>query len=121
VAEGNKRIPDFRKFSVHFSKIPLMSDDVWFDVLGFITRIQLARSVSLTSRLIHKICWPRLHGNKVVPYEIGELTISVSSRERFDWSRPAEKLMLKDDGKEVQFPSCSPPAYITRFHKIKIK
>jgi hypothetical protein len=95
-----------------------MAVEVWVDIFGFIKRIQLARSVSLTSRLIHQICWPRLHGNKVVPYEIGEITIDC--QERFDWSRPAKALLLKD-GKKVPFPYCPPPVYISGLGKINIK
>jgi hypothetical protein len=100
------------------SKIASISEDVWFEVLRFITLIHLARSVSFTSRLIHKICGPRLHGNQVETYEIKKLTIKC--RERYDWSVPATAFMLKD-GKEVPFPTCPLPPYITGFREIKIK
>jgi hypothetical protein len=94
-----------------------MAVEVWVDVLGFVKRIQLARTVCLTNRHIHQICWPRLHGNKVVAHEVGEITIS----EGFEWERQAAKAILVKDGKEVPFPECPVPAYITEFHQIKIK
>jgi hypothetical protein len=95
--------------------------EVWTDVFGFIRRIQLARSVSLTTRHFRNICWPRLHGNKIEAHEVNGITIS--SRERFDWSRPTEIFVqngFKND-KELPFPSCPPPDYITGFRKIQIK
>jgi hypothetical protein len=95
-----------------------MNEDVSFDILGFITRIHLARSVSLTTRLLHQICSPRLHGNTVEAREIRHLTIKC--RERFDWSVPATAILL-NYGKEVPFPTCPLPHYITGFRKIEIK
>jgi hypothetical protein len=94
-----------------------MAVEVWVDVLGFIKRIQLARTVSLTSRHIHQICWPRLHGNKVVAHEVLQISIS----EGFEWRRQAAKAILVTGGKEVPFPDCPVPAYITEFRQITIK
>jgi hypothetical protein len=54
----------------YFSKFVYIAVEVWVDVLGFVKRIQLARTVSLTNRHIHQICWPRLHGNKVVAHAV---------------------------------------------------
>jgi hypothetical protein len=86
-------------------------------VLGFIKRIQLARTVSLTNRHIHTICWPRLHGNKVKAHVVLVITIS----EGFEWIRQAAKASLITVDKEVPFPDCPVPAYITRFRQITIK
>jgi hypothetical protein len=102
-------------------KVVCLAIEVWTDVFGFIRRIHLARSVSFTNRHFRNICWPRLHGDKVEVHELGEITIN--SRERFDWCRPAEIFMLKGikNGKEVPFPTCPPPDYISGFRKIHIK
>jgi hypothetical protein len=83
-----------------------MAVEVWVDVLGFVKCIQLARTVSLTNCLIHQICWPRLHGNKVMAREVDHISIN----QRY---RPKSKtvLMLKD-GEEVPFPTCPLPAYM---------
>jgi hypothetical protein len=94
-----------------------MAVEVWVDVLGFVRGIQLARTVSLTNRHIHKFCWPRLHGNKVVAHAVLEITIS----EGFEWNRQAAKAILVTGGKEVPFPDCPVPAYIIGFRQITIK
>jgi hypothetical protein len=95
-----------------------MANEVWADVLGFIERIQLARSVSLTNRLFHSLCWPRMHGNRVVPYQISGLIIECG--EWFDWSLPAKAVLLNENYKELPFPNCPPPVYITGFRQITI-
>jgi hypothetical protein len=95
-----------------------MAIEVWTDVFGFVKRIQLARTVSLTNRHIYQICWPRLHGNKVEAYQIEEITISC--REHFDRDRPPKALVLKND-KLLSMPSSPLPPYISGFDKITIK
>jgi hypothetical protein len=97
-----------------------MSDDVWFDVFDFLERLQLAHTLSLTNRHIHQICWPRLHGKKVATHEVEKILIK--RRDKYDcWRcRPATALLLKD-GKEMPWPNCPPPAYISRLKNIKIK
>jgi hypothetical protein len=92
-----------------------MAIEVWTDVLGFVTRIQLARTVSLTNRHIHQLCWPRLHGNKVVAH--GVLDIFTGSRDELGHTMA---LLLKD-GKEVQIPYSPMPTYISGFTRIIIK
>jgi hypothetical protein len=101
-----------------FSKIIYLAIEVWTDVLGFIKRIQLVRSVSLTNRHIHGICWPRLHGNNVIAHKIPLITIV--SRERCDQGLPPTALLLKD-GKGVPIPKCPPPAYISGIVQIGVK
>jgi hypothetical protein len=96
-----------------------MAIEVWTDVLGFIKRIQLARTVSLTNWRIHEICWPRLHGNKVEPYEIGEFTITCQGR--FDQYGPPMKALLLKDDMGLPIACCPPPDYITGFREINIK
>jgi hypothetical protein len=88
---------------------------VWTDVLGFVKRIELGRTVSLTNRHIHQICWPRLHGNKVVAHAVEEIFIG----SRDELGRPPMALLLKD-GKEVPIPNCPMPIYIAGFHQIRI-
>jgi hypothetical protein len=95
-----------------------MSVEVWVDVFGFIKRIQLARTVCLTCWHIYDICYPRLHGNKVVEHGVDEIIIGRRDEDRL--GNPPTALLLKDRG-EVPFPSCPPPSYITAFPYIKIK
>jgi hypothetical protein len=95
-----------------------MSVEVWVDVFGFIKRIQLARTVCLTCWHLYDICYPRLHGNKVVEHEIREIIIG--RRDGGGLGHPPTALLLKDRG-EVPFPSCPPPSYITAFADINIK
>jgi hypothetical protein len=94
-----------------------MAVEVWTDVLGFVKRIQLAHVVSLTNWHIHDICWPRLHGNKVMAHEVANMTIG---RRTDGWSTTAI-LSLEEGGEEVPFANCPPLAYITEFNDIKIK
>src|SRR3954466_8438877 len=99
----------------YFRKRVFLAVEVWVDVFGFIKRIQLAR-VSLTNWRIYQICWPRLHGNKVVPYEVEWLDIK--SQEQLD-GLAATALLLKDSEEvPVPFAVCPPPAYITGFSGI---
>jgi hypothetical protein len=100
------------------SKIVFLAVEVWIDVFGFIRRIQLARTVSLTNRHFHQICWPRLHGDKVVA-QVREIII-ITCRERLDMSRPPKALVLKN-GKGMPLPSCPPPPYISGFREIEVK
>jgi hypothetical protein len=93
-----------------------MAIEVWVDVFGFIKRIQLARSVSLTNRHIHRICWPRLHGNKVMAHEVKEMFIE----RRNGQPVTAFLLLLNDDPTEVPFAECPPPDYISGFFYIHI-
>jgi hypothetical protein len=105
-----------------YSKIVFLSVEVWTDVLGFVKRIQLARTVSLTNLYIHAICWPRLHGNKVEAYHIWE-DITIIGQERFDQDH-RQALVLKqnhDKSMEMPMPSCPVPSYISGFHGITIK
>jgi hypothetical protein len=92
-----------------------MAVEVWTDVLSFVKRVELARTVSLTNWHIHNICWPRLHGNKVMAHEV-ELRIESEG----DDGRPPTAILLSD-GKEVPFANCPPPEYITGFSHIQIK
>jgi hypothetical protein len=97
-----------------------MSDDVWFDVFDFVERIQLARTVSLTNWHIHQICWPRLHGKKVATHDVDKITIKRRDKRECSRCGPPMALLLKD-GKEMPWPNCPPPAYISTFKNIKIK
>jgi hypothetical protein len=108
----------------YFSEVS-MANEVWTDVLDFVERDKLARTVSLTNRHIHQICWPRLHGYKVMPHEVRKMIIA--SRDEFffgwPWSTTA-KLLIREvlmKEKEVPFANCPPPDYITRFVEIRIK
>jgi hypothetical protein len=92
-----------------------MAIEVWVDVFGFIKRIQLACSVSLTNRHIHQICWPRLHGNKVMAHKVWPITIGY----RHEFGKPTA--LLLNDHKEVPFPECPPPDYINGFGHIRIE
>jgi hypothetical protein len=93
-----------------------MAVEVWTDVLGFVERVKLARTVSMTNRQIHQICWPRLHGNKVMPHEVPKMIVA---------SRDDGTAMLQTKRrkvvKEVPFANCPPPHYITEFGEIQIK
>jgi hypothetical protein len=86
------------------------------DILGFIKRIKLAHTISLTNRRIHQICWPRLHGNNVKAFEVD--TITIGRRGRING--PPAALQIKD-GHGIPIPDCAPPAYITGFRSIEIK
>jgi hypothetical protein len=101
--------------SSHFSVV-FLAVEVWSDVLGFVKRIELARTVSLTNGHIHQICLPRLHGDKVVAHEVWEIIIG----SRDELGRPPMALLLKD-GKEVPIPNSPMPAYISGFRRIVIK
>jgi hypothetical protein len=105
-------------FLAKFRKIIFLSIEVWVDVLGFVRRIQLARTVSLTNRHIHQICWPRLHGDKVMAHP-AQMIVIVYSEE--SGHRPTAILLLLNDFKKVSFPECPPPDYITGFGHIQIK
>jgi hypothetical protein len=99
-----------------FRKIILLAVEVWVDVLGFIRRIRLAETVSLTSRHFFHLCWPRLHGNKV--RSNGEWQICIGHRHAL--GQPPTALLLKDR-REVPFPEeCPPPGY-TGIWRIRIK
>jgi hypothetical protein len=78
----------------------------------------LARTVSLANRHIHQLCWPRLHGNKVMAHETPHIRIT----KQFDRLRQSTVLWVTDD-KLVQepFPDCPVPAYITGFRIISIE
>jgi hypothetical protein len=122
LANGNKKVQKSKYVKMPiflFRKIISMAIEVWADVLGFIKRIELARTVSLANRQIHQFCWPRLHGSKVEAYPIWE-TITISCRERFDRGHPPKALVLKND-KAIPMPSCPVPPYISRFRDIRIK
>jgi hypothetical protein len=84
------------------------------DVLGFVKRIQLARSVCLVNWKIYEICWPRLHGNKVMAHKVREIVI-------VEYDYPPTAVLLLKDNKKVPFPECLPPAYISGFERIRIK
>jgi hypothetical protein len=101
------------------SKPVFLATEVWVDVLGFIRRIELARTISLTNRHIHQICWPRLHGDKVAVHEVRQI-ITITCRERFERGRPPKALVQKD-GKLMSLPSCPPPSYIAGFEDIIIE
>jgi hypothetical protein len=92
-----------------------MAVEVWTDVFGFLKRVELARTVSLTNWHIHDICWPRLHGNKVETYQIMERITIVSDR-----GRPPKALVLKNNV-EMPMPSCPLPSYISGFDSLNIK
>jgi hypothetical protein len=100
-------------FSSFISVDLVLAMEVWADVLDFIPRIQLARTVSLINRRIHQLCWPRLHGNKVVPHDVWEIMIGTPDPE----GRPPKAVLLKDDN-EVPIPDCPMPNYITGFSRI---
>jgi hypothetical protein len=87
------------------------------DVLGFIKRIQLARSVCMVNFKIYEICWPRLHGGKVVAHPAKYIAIGYSDASA---GHPPKALLLKDL-KKVPFPECPAPDYITGFGHIQIK
>jgi hypothetical protein len=92
-----------------------MAVEVWTDVLGFVKRDELARGVSLTNWRILHICWPRLHGNRVMAHEV---KMVIASQDADDgWSKTA---IVLQDGKAVPFPECPPPDYITGFRHIQI-
>jgi hypothetical protein len=99
-----------------FRKIIFLAVEVWVDVLGFIRRIRLAETVSLTNRHLLKLCWPRLHGGKVKAHRVGNTIIGY----RQGFGQPTTALLLKDR-KEVPFPECPPPDYITGFGSMQIK
>jgi hypothetical protein len=86
------------------------------DVLGFVKRILLARKVCLVNWKIYKICWPRLHGNKVVAHRVRDIAIGYD-----DESGHPPTAFLTKDNKKVPFPECPPPDYITGFGFIQIK
>jgi hypothetical protein len=90
-----------------------MAVEVWTDVFGFITRIELANTVSLTNRHIHQICWPRLHGNKVIPHEVEWMIITNQN--------DGSAIMRRRDGTNIEFAESPPPDYITRFYRILIE
>jgi hypothetical protein len=90
-----------------------MAIEVWVDVFGFIKRIQLANSISLINRDIHQICWPYLHGNKVVAHEVTNIIFARRN------SQPVTALLLKEL-QEVPFADCPPPDYISGFFNIQI-
>jgi hypothetical protein len=70
----------------------------------------------MTNRLFYQICWPRLHGNKVAAHEVGPITIVY----RHELGQPPTAILLHES-KEVPFPECPPPDYITGFGGIYIK
>jgi hypothetical protein len=88
-----------------------MANEVWTEVFSFMKRIEMAK-VSLTNRHIHQICWPRLHGNKVMAHEVKWMIIK---RLQSGW--PA----IDIDGTKVEFADSPPPGYITRFRFIQIE
>jgi hypothetical protein len=100
-----------------YRKIIFLAIEVWVDVLGFVKRIQLARSVCLANFKIYEICWPRLHGAKVRAHEVGPITIGY----RHENGCPSTAVLLLRGSKEVPFPECPPPDYITGFEAIVIK
>jgi hypothetical protein len=112
----------------YFRKIIFLAIEVWVDVLGFVRRIQLARSVCLVNWKIYDICWPRLHGNRVMAHVV--LPITISCRHRHELSQPLTALLLKESRgmsfllfkkiRGVPFPECPPPDYITGFEAIHI-
>jgi hypothetical protein len=93
-----------------------MAIEVWVDVLGFIRRIQLARTICFTNWHVHQMCWPRLHGVKVRAHKVGSITIG----HRHEFGQPPTVLLLQGS-KELPFPECPPPDYITGFSHIQIK
>jgi hypothetical protein len=60
-----------------------------------------------------------LHGSKVATREIGKITF-LKRKGLTHHDCPPTAVLLKD-GKEVPFPSCPPPAYISGFKEIQIK
>jgi hypothetical protein len=99
-----------------------MANEVWTDVFGFIKRVELARTVSLTNRHIHQICWPRLHGNKVMPYGVRKMIIASRDDGRSPTQTTAILLSMRGRVvKEVPFADSPPPDYITRFRFIQIE
>jgi hypothetical protein len=85
------------------------------DVLGFVKRIQLAR-ICLANFKIYGICWPRLHGDKVMAHKVGPITIGY----RHELGQPPTAVLLLNH-KELPFPECPPPGYIIGFVYIRIK
>jgi hypothetical protein len=109
----------------YFSKVRvIMANEVWTDVLAFVTRVELAHSVSLTNWHIHQICWPRLHGYKVMAHEVEEMIISCRLELSFidlRWQITATaKMIMGVPKKEIPLAICSPPDYITGFRYIAI-
>jgi hypothetical protein len=102
-------------FSLKFRKIIFLAVEVWVDVLGFIRRIQLARSVCFANWKIYEICWPRLHGDKVLAHPVQEIVIG------YDGSGHPPTAHLLMGYKKMPFPDCPPPAYITGFGIIQIQ
>jgi hypothetical protein len=102
---------------LYFRKIIFLAVEVWVDVLGFVKRIQLARSVCLVNFKIYEICWPRLHGDKVMAHKVEPITIS----HRHELGQPPTAVFLLKDHKEVPIPECSPPDYITGCGHIQIE
>jgi hypothetical protein len=91
-----------------------MANEVWTEVLGFIKREELANPISLTNRHIHQICWPRLHGNRVMAHEVDHVIIVQARRHE------TQAIMLINR-KEVPIADSPPPDYITQFGFIEIK
>jgi hypothetical protein len=89
-------------------------------VFGFIKRVELAK-VSETNRHIHQICWPRLHGNRVMAHEVGRMIISPQCE--FVRSLMSLKAIMLGEvyGGKVPLADCPPPDYIIRFSSIQIK
>jgi hypothetical protein len=83
------------------------------DVLGFVKRIQLAHSICFINCKIYEICWPRLHGNKVMAHPVPNIVITESGH-------PPRAALLKNS-QIVPFPECPPPGYITGFERIQLK
>jgi hypothetical protein len=73
-----------------------MAVEVWTDVLGFVKRDNLAKSVSLTNWQIYQICLPRLHGNRVMAHEVKWMTIT-RQESRWPWSPTAIMRIERDD------------------------
>jgi hypothetical protein len=90
-----------------------MANEVWTEVLGFIKREELANPISLTNRHIHQICWPRLHGNRVMAHEADDMKIV----RRYE----SGNAFMVSSRKEVPFAECPPPNYITQFRFIQIQ
>jgi hypothetical protein len=96
-----------------------MAVEVWVDVLGFVKRIQLARRICLVNWKIYEICWPRLHGNRVVEHRVRDIVIGYEDESAAAGHSPTAVLMK--DNKKVPFPECPLPSYITGFNRIQIK
>jgi hypothetical protein len=103
-----------------------MVNEVWTDVLSFVKRVELAQSVSLTNWQIHQICWPRLHGYKVMAHEVERMVIAARFEITFGWrwrlwqTTATAKMLIGVGEKEVPFANCPPPDYITAFRHIGI-